>query len=70
MLLFRREEIVDLLSSLRTRSGKRDRMFYFGFDKPDRIVLTRGAPEDLDFNFSSFSLAAGLPVLRRYLGPA
>jgi len=68
MLLFRREEMITLLSSLRTRTSKPDRMFYFGFDTPDRIVLTRGAPEHRDF--SSFSLIARLPVLKQYLGPA
>lgn len=68
ILLFRRKEMVTLLSSLRTRSGKVDRMFYFGFNTPDHIVLTRGASVHRDF--SSFSLTTRLPILRRHIGPA
>jgi hypothetical protein len=68
MLLFRRKEMVTLLSSLRTRSGKADRMFYFAFNPPNHIALTRGAPVHRDF--SSFSLTTRLPILRRYVGPA
>src|SRR5207245_9157070 len=59
LLLLRREETADLMSSLRTRSGKVDSMFYFGFNKPDRVALTRGAPEHRDV--SSLTFAARLP---------
>jgi hypothetical protein len=65
LLLLRREEIAELISSLRTKSGKKDRMFYFGFNKPDLVVLTRGAPEHRDV--SSFTFAARLPHLKNYL---
>ena len=68
LLLFRREEMNELISSLRTRPGKVERMFYFGFDTPDRVVLTRGKPEHPDF--SSFTFAKRLPILKEYLGPA
>jgi len=68
LLLLRREEISDLMSSLRTRSGKVDSMFYFGFNKPDHVVLTRGAPEHRDV--SSFTFAARLPLLKEYLSGA
>ena len=65
LLLFQREEIADLMSALRTRSGKVDNMFSFGFNKPDRVVLTRGAPEHRDV--SSFTFAAQLPLLKEFL---
>jgi hypothetical protein len=65
LLLLRREEVGELLSSLRARSGKAVSMFYFGFNKPDRVVLTRGAPEHRDFSSCTFS--ARLPMLKEYL---
>ena len=68
LLLLRRKEIADLMSSLRTRSGKVDSMFYFGFNKPDCVVLTRGAPEHRDV--SSLTFAARLPLLKEYLAGA
>jgi hypothetical protein len=68
LLLLRRDEMAELMSSLRTKSGKADRMFYFGFNKPDCVMLTRGAPEHRDV--SSFTFAARLPILKKYLtGP-
>jgi hypothetical protein len=65
LLLLRRDEIADLISSLSTRSGKVDKMFYFSFNEPDRVVLTRGAREHRDV--SSFTFAARLPLLKEYL---
>ena len=68
LLVFRHEEMVTFITSLRTRSGKVDRMFYFGFDTPDRVVQIRGAAEQRDF--TSFTFTVRLPVLKEYLGPA
>jgi hypothetical protein len=55
LLLFRRDEMAELLASLRTKSGLPDRMFYFGFDSPEQVVLTRGAAEERDFTDFTFS---------------
>ncbi len=55
LLLFRRDEMSEFLASLRTKSGVPDRMFYFGFDSPDQVVLTRGAAEERDFTDFTFS---------------
>lgn len=55
MLVFRRDEMAEFISSLRTRSGGVDRMFYFGFDSPDRVFQTRGAPELRDFSTHTFA---------------
>jgi hypothetical protein len=66
MLVFQRSEMAELISSLRTRSGKADRMFYFGFDSADHVVLTRGATEQRDFTPYTFAHRSSL--IRRFLG--
>jgi hypothetical protein len=68
LLLFRRDEIAELMSSLRGPSGKVESMFYFSFNEPDRVMLTRGAPEHRDV--SSFRFAARLRLLKEYLACA
>jgi hypothetical protein len=65
LLVFTREEMSGVISSLRTRSGKPDKMFYFGFDSPEQVVQTRGAPEDRDC--TDFTFANRLPMLRAVL---
>jgi len=65
LLLFRREEMAQLISSLRTRSGARERMFYFEFDTPQQVLLTRGAVEPRDV--TSHTLSTSLPLLREFL---
>jgi hypothetical protein len=70
LLLLKREETVRLMSSLQTS----ERMFYFGFDTPDRVVLTRGPSKDylkrsdLAFpdgcDFSPFVFARRLEILK------
>jgi hypothetical protein len=67
LLLFTRHEMAEFLSSLRTRSGGAERMFYFEFDTPDRVVLTRGSPEDRDF--TDFTFSERLPLLKEHLNP-
>lgn len=68
LLVFRREEMEVFISSLRTKSGSPDRMFYFGFDSPARVVQTRGAPKHRDC--SEFTFQHRLPLLREFLGAA
>jgi hypothetical protein len=65
LLLFRRQEIADLMSSLRRRSGKQETMFYFGFDEPEHVWLTRGSPEHRDV--SAFIFKERLPLVKEYL---
>jgi hypothetical protein len=60
LLLFRRDEMAELIASLRTRSGAPDRMFYFGFDSPEEVFLTRGAAEERNFTDFTFSKRVGL----------
>ena len=68
MLLFNRREMSRLLSSLRTRSGRPEHRFYFSFNDPSDVSLTRGAPEPKDY--SGYTLKKRLPFLRRRLGPS
>jgi hypothetical protein len=65
MLVFRREEMATFISSLRTKSGNPDTMFYFGFDSPTRVFQTRGAPEHRDW--SEFTFQHRLPLLRAFV---
>jgi hypothetical protein len=68
LLVFSRAEMSEFISSLRTRSGGVERMFYFGFDTQDRVVLTRGATEQRDF--TGFTFAYRVAILREHLGAA
>lgn len=43
VLVFSRDEAATLLANVKTRGGKPDRMFGFGFDSPDEAYLTRGS---------------------------
>jgi hypothetical protein len=55
ILVFERREMAELISSLPTRAGKADRMFYFAFNSADHVVMTRGAAEPRDFTSHTFS---------------
>ena len=68
MLVFEREEMATFMDLLQTRSGKRERMFYFGFDSPREVVLTRGRSEDRDF--TCHTLENRLALIRKFLGAA
>jgi len=68
MLMFEREEMATFMDLLQTRSGKRERMFYFGFDSPREVVLTRGRSEDRDF--TCHTLENRLALIRKFLGAA
>jgi hypothetical protein len=68
ILVLSRAEMAEFIASLRTRSGGVDSMFYFGFDTPERVLQTRGAPGQRDF--TAFTLANRLPKLRQHLGVA
>jgi hypothetical protein len=65
MLLFTREELAEFLSGLRTKRGHAERMFYFEFDSPERVVLTRGATDRKDL--AEYTLENRLALLREYL---
>ena len=65
LLLFRHNEMVELLASLRTKAGLPDRMFYFGFDSPEQVVLTRGSAEERDF--TDFIFSKRVAMLRDFL---
>jgi hypothetical protein len=57
VLVFSHAEAAKLLTSVRTRGGKPDRMFGFGFDLPTQAYLTRGneTGEHVDYSAHLFS---------------
>jgi hypothetical protein len=54
LLVFKRKEMAEFIASLRTRGGRVDRMFGFGFDSPKRVLHTRGAVEHRDVTRYTF----------------
>jgi hypothetical protein len=52
-LVFSNEEMSEFMESVKTRKGKPDRMFGFGFDSPTEVLLTRGDATGVQKDFSS-----------------
>ena len=67
ILLFSQSEMRRFLRGVRTVRGKRDRMFGFGFDRPDQAFQTRGDPKRRFSEFSRHLLSRRLGMLRRFL---
>lgn len=66
-LLFTQQEMRSFMSSCRTRGGKRDRMFGFGFDDEREVVQTRGDKNRLFRNYTRFLLSVRGSLLKRAL---
>jgi len=66
-LLFDHEEMKELMSNCRTRSGRPDKMFGFGFDNEKKVVLTRGDEHGSRKDYSHHLLQNRIDVLRNYL---
>jgi len=56
-LVFSQKEIERFLRGIKTKGGKPDRMFGFGFDGPDEIIQTRGDEKGRFLDYSDFLLA-------------
>jgi hypothetical protein len=67
VLLFSQSEMRQFLSQVRTVGGRRDRMFGFGFDRPDQAFQTRGDSARRFRDFSDHILPRRLGKLRRFL---
>jgi hypothetical protein len=67
VLLFTHGEMRRFLSSVKTRSGTRDRMFGFGFNDEAAIFQTRGSQRGERRNFSDHLLDSKIESLRRLL---
>lgn len=67
VLLFSQSEMRRFLQGVRTVGGKRDRMFGFGFDRPDQAFQTRGDSARRFRDFSDHLLSRRLGKLRGFL---
>lgn len=67
ILLFSQSEMRRFLRQVRTVGGKRDRMFGFGFDRPDEAIQTRGDQARRFKDFSGYLLTRQLHTLRGFL---
>ena len=68
ILVFERKEMAEFIGSLQTRSGKREGMFYFGFDSANEVALTRGAAGRPDFTSHTFKNS--LASIKKFLDAA
>ena len=68
ILVFSHTEAARMLANIKTRGGKPDRMFGFGFDSPDQAYLTRGSEtgEHIDYSLNLFTRQ--IHYIRRALG--
>ncbi|MGO8988085.1 MAG: hypothetical protein ACLQGU_02395 [bacterium] len=66
-LLFTREEMRDFIKTCKTRKGKPDRMFGFGFDDLLSIVLTRGDMSRAQKDYASFLLNRKIKEIKERL---
>lgn len=56
VLMFTQKEMESFMSQVRTKKGEPDRMFGFGFDNAERIVLTREDQDRTVRDYSSYLL--------------
>jgi len=52
-LVFSNEEMREFMKSIKTQTGKPDRMFGFGFDSPNEVLLTRGNADGMQRDYSA-----------------
>jgi hypothetical protein len=67
ILAFSATEMRSFLRTVKTRQGKTDRMFGFGFDEPNAIFQTRGDQHARFREFSSHLLATRAQEIQRFL---
>lgn len=67
ILLFSQKDMRRFLRSVKTQSGKRDKMFGFGFDCAGEMYQTRGDSKKRYLCFKKKLLPGSLPQLRRFL---
>ena len=66
-LLFTQQEMKNFMSSCRTRGGKPDRMFGFGFDDERRVAQTRGDRDRQLTDYTRFLLSRRISLLKTAL---
>lgn len=68
VLVFSQKEAVTLLANVKTRGGKPDRMFGFGFDSSDQAYLTRGSETGEHVDYSAHLFTRQISHIRLALG--
>lgn len=68
-LLLTPREMRDLLDSCKTRGGKCESMFYFGFDHRNEVFQTRGIQDGSHLDCSSFVLERRIALIKTALCP-
>lgn len=67
ILLFTHREMSRFLRHVKTRKGKRDKMFGFGFDSDAKIYQTRGDEQGRQQDYSAYLLQYRVAKLVRFL---
>lgn len=62
-LLFTKQEMQEFLPTCRTRGGKQEHMFYFGFDVRTQVFQTRGIEDGSQHDYSAFLLDNRLELI-------
>ena len=68
VLVFSHKEAAELLANVKTRAGRPDRMFGFGFDSSDQAYLTRGSETGAHVDYSAHLFTCQISRIRRALG--
>jgi len=68
VLVFSHKEAAALLANVKTRGGKPDRMFGFGFDSSDQAYLTRGSETGEHVDYAAHLFTRQISRIRRALG--
>jgi hypothetical protein len=69
VLMFTQAEMRSFMALVKTRGGKPDKMFGFGFDSAKRIILTRGDQHRTMKDYSSFLLQSRIDEVREFCCP-
>ncbi len=59
-LVFSNRQMSEFMANIKTKGGKPDRMFGFGFDTPKEVLLTRGSQSGTHTDYSSHLFASQL----------
>ena len=68
VLVFSHKEAAALLSEIKTKGGKPDLMFSFGFDSSDQAYLTRGNETGEHIDYSAHVFTRQISRIRQALG--
>jgi hypothetical protein len=67
VLLFTQKEMKSFMSDVKTKKGKDDKMFGFGFDEPTEIYQTRGIQTGQEKNMTDYLIDKRLNILETLL---